>query len=57
MSPGEAVIVSAGRKLTSKASVAPPGVSTKALNAVLAAIQANATVHDNIGAFQLAIRS
>lgn len=33
----------------------PPGVSTKALNAALGAIQATATVHDNIGAFQLAM--
>lgn len=34
---------------------APPGVSTKALNAALAAIQASATVHDNVGAFRLVI--
>ena len=33
----------------------PPGVSTQALNAALGAIQASATVHDNIGAFQLAM--
>ena len=33
----------------------PPGVSTKALNAALGAIQATATVHHNIGALQLAI--
>ncbi|MGH2882253.1 MAG: hypothetical protein ACRDPA_06050, partial [Solirubrobacteraceae bacterium] len=31
----------------------PPSVGTKALNAALAAIQTSATVHDNIGAFQL----
>lgn len=34
---------------------APPGVSAKPLNAALAAIQASATVHDNVGAFQFAI--
>ena len=33
----------------------PPGVSTKALNAALSAIQASTTVHDNIGALQLAM--
>lgn len=33
----------------------PPGVSTKALKAALGAIQASATVHDNIAAFQLAM--